>query len=94
MFFGLKRRQLPIQLEEHILRHLLGQRRIVNNTPRNAEHHRLVLAHQQAKAVERSLQVPTWNPATPPELNCNPHSEIRCSDKRVCSLSRISANIT
>ena len=25
--------------EEHILRHLLGQRRVVNNTPRNAEHH-------------------------------------------------------
>jgi hypothetical protein len=66
----------------------------VNDAPRDAEHHRLVLAHQQPKAFERSLQVPTWNPAGAPELNCDPHSAIRAGDKRVCSLSRMPANIT
>jgi hypothetical protein len=50
---------LAVQLEEHILRHLLGERWVVDDTPRNAEHHRLVLAHEQTKAFERSLQVAT-----------------------------------
>jgi hypothetical protein len=65
---------LAMQFEKHILRHLLGQRWIVNDTLRNAEHHRLVLAHEQTKAFERSLRGATWNPATAPELNCYLHS--------------------
>ena len=85
MFFRCKRGQLVVQLEEHILRHLLGQRRVANDAAGNAEHHRLVLTQEQAKAFMRSLQVATRGPATVPEFDCDLHSVLRMGEKRVCS---------
>jgi hypothetical protein len=92
LFPGRKRCKASVQIQEHILRYLLSQRGVVNNALRNAEHHRLVLAHQRTKAFKQSLLLPTGDTATAPELNCDLHSAIRAG-KRVCSLSRMPANI-
>src|SRR3954452_13593695 len=91
IFPGGKRCQAPVQIREHILRYHLRQRGVLNNALRQAEHHGLVLAQQQAKALEQSLLTPTGDAATAPELNDNLHSAIRAGDKSVCSLSRMSA---
>ena len=94
MLFRCERGQLVVELQKDILRHLLGQRRVADDAASDAEHHRLVLTQEQAKAVMRSLQVATLGPATVPEFDCDLHSEIRTGEKRVCSFSRAPRNIT
>jgi hypothetical protein len=46
MFRPRQLRQVPVQLQEHLLRHFLGRRPVAQVVNRNTEHHRLVLLHE------------------------------------------------